>query len=686
MHAARQDLEVLLPAIGLTRPVFDTQIAAALIGLPAQVGYAELVQRLLGQELAKSHTRTDWSRRPLSPEQLEYALDDVRYLLPLPTRCARELERLGRLALARRGAGGARRHARAGRRPGQRLAAAEGPARPRSGRERLARALAAWRERTRCRTRPPAQLDSRRRRAARRWCCRCRASLAALAQIEAMPAGWSSAAARSCSSWYSAAQVPEPAPPLPGRRTTRPVKAALVKKLGAAVPVGGAGAASSCRRCWRRGATWSSSPTGTATARCCAAGAAPFSASGCWRRCELAARALAARVRRARAPARGGLARRARVAGGAWGSPAWRACASPRRPFSCRGLRARLAAPRRAPAARLGVRSAGSAQHLLQARGDLVHVGLGVDHAAAARARGSSRSAAGSARRRPRAARRTVASLSSGRWIRCAARRLGHTARRALGGEVRTLNTRPQSAQLRRPAMRRTSSRVVDLHQHHGIERLLELVEQRVERVGLREVARKPVEDEAAAASGSPSRSRIMPSTMSSATSVPAVHGRLRLQAELGAARNRLAQQVAGGDLRDAERSTRRWDCVPLPEPGAPSSTIRMFCSVTERGRAAATTAGHVTGGLRKVKLRRRGCRAPPRRMRYSSAPRKLHRCHAMKTARRPRNAFYAQSGGVTAVINASACGVIETARKHARTSARSTPAATASSARSPKT
>ena len=55
MHASRQDIEVLLPVTGLVRPVFDTQIAAALTGLPAQVGYAELVRRLTGTELPKTH-------------------------------------------------------------------------------------------------------------------------------------------------------------------------------------------------------------------------------------------------------------------------------------------------------------------------------------------------------------------------------------------------------------------------------------------------------------------------------------------------------------------------------------------------------------------------------------------------------------------------------------------------------
>src|SRR3984893_18000491 len=97
MHACRQDLEVLLPLAGLVRPVFDHQIAAGLTGLPAQIGYAEAVRRLLGQELAKSHTRTDWSRRPLSSEQIEYALDDVRYLLPLAAQPHHQLGRLGRL-------------------------------------------------------------------------------------------------------------------------------------------------------------------------------------------------------------------------------------------------------------------------------------------------------------------------------------------------------------------------------------------------------------------------------------------------------------------------------------------------------------------------------------------------------------------------------------------------------------
>jgi ribonuclease D len=98
MHAARQDLEVLFPAVGMVQPVFDTQIAAALAGHPSQVGYGELVRRLLGVELAKAHTRADWSRRPLTAEQQEYALDDVRHLAGLRTSLLETLAAKGRIS------------------------------------------------------------------------------------------------------------------------------------------------------------------------------------------------------------------------------------------------------------------------------------------------------------------------------------------------------------------------------------------------------------------------------------------------------------------------------------------------------------------------------------------------------------------------------------------------------------
>lgn len=98
LHAARQDLEVLSVAMhgALNGPIFDTQIAAALLGEPAQVGYGALVASRLGQQLEKGHTRTDWSRRPLSAEQLQYAEDDVRYLVPLYQNLRDALEAAGR--------------------------------------------------------------------------------------------------------------------------------------------------------------------------------------------------------------------------------------------------------------------------------------------------------------------------------------------------------------------------------------------------------------------------------------------------------------------------------------------------------------------------------------------------------------------------------------------------------------
>jgi ribonuclease D len=98
MHAARQDLEVLYPLFGAMPRLFDTQVAASIAGWPSQVGYAELVRHVLGLTLPKGQTRTDWSRRPLSAEQIEYALDDVAHLSPLKAALEERIEGLGRSA------------------------------------------------------------------------------------------------------------------------------------------------------------------------------------------------------------------------------------------------------------------------------------------------------------------------------------------------------------------------------------------------------------------------------------------------------------------------------------------------------------------------------------------------------------------------------------------------------------
>lgn len=96
-HAARQDLEIILSEAGrLPLPLFDTQIAAALLGFGQQVGFGNLCQRILKKSLPKMETRSDWLTRPLSRKQCEYAADDVIYLLPIYRSLKEQLEARGR--------------------------------------------------------------------------------------------------------------------------------------------------------------------------------------------------------------------------------------------------------------------------------------------------------------------------------------------------------------------------------------------------------------------------------------------------------------------------------------------------------------------------------------------------------------------------------------------------------------
>ncbi len=230
MHASRQDLEVLLPLAGLTHPVFDTQIAASLTGLPAQIGYAELVRRLLGRELPKSHTRTDWSRRPLSPEQLTYALDDVHYLLPLAEHLQEELTRLGRLdwlqeELAELADPGALSTA-----PEMAWLRLKGLRDLDAGRARLARALAAWRERSAIEHNRPRGwiLDEA---VLREIVLQVPRTLEALEAIPQMPPGLVKRRGAELLACVAAADLPEPPPPLAGRARPDPAKMLLIKKL-----------------------------------------------------------------------------------------------------------------------------------------------------------------------------------------------------------------------------------------------------------------------------------------------------------------------------------------------------------------------------------------------------------------------------------------------------------------------
>lgn len=96
-HSSSQDLEILFQKFGkVPVPVFDTQLAAAVLGYSHQISYADLVQQVTGVQLEKKHTRANWMRRPLSRDELDYAMDDVRYLLAVYQELDGRLESTGR--------------------------------------------------------------------------------------------------------------------------------------------------------------------------------------------------------------------------------------------------------------------------------------------------------------------------------------------------------------------------------------------------------------------------------------------------------------------------------------------------------------------------------------------------------------------------------------------------------------
>ncbi len=148
LHAARQDIEVLLLSGGtVPGPLFDTQVAAAFLGYPPQVGYAELVARQLGASIDKGQTRTDWSRRPLTPAQLAYAADDVKHLLTLHTDLQTELVAKGRAGWVADEVSACENPALYRTDPAQAWRRLKGLNRLRPAEQSAARALADWRER-----------------------------------------------------------------------------------------------------------------------------------------------------------------------------------------------------------------------------------------------------------------------------------------------------------------------------------------------------------------------------------------------------------------------------------------------------------------------------------------------------------------------------------------------------------
>jgi ribonuclease D len=96
-HAARQDIEIVWHQAGLIpHPVFDTQVAAMVLGYGDSISYDQLVHRITGDNLDKSHRFTDWTRRPLTAQQIAYAISDVTHLRDVYLALSADLERRGR--------------------------------------------------------------------------------------------------------------------------------------------------------------------------------------------------------------------------------------------------------------------------------------------------------------------------------------------------------------------------------------------------------------------------------------------------------------------------------------------------------------------------------------------------------------------------------------------------------------
>lgn len=98
LHAVHQDMDIFYQLFKkIPTPIFDSQVAAAVLGIGNQIGYSNLVAALLEIELDKSQSRTDWAKRPLSTRQLNYAIDDVRYLREIYPMLLDQLQKLNRL-------------------------------------------------------------------------------------------------------------------------------------------------------------------------------------------------------------------------------------------------------------------------------------------------------------------------------------------------------------------------------------------------------------------------------------------------------------------------------------------------------------------------------------------------------------------------------------------------------------
>jgi ribonuclease D len=147
-HAASQDLEIFVRLRGVApTPIFDTQIAASLLGIGDQLGYAALVEKKLGIIVDKTLSRTNWARRPLTAAELAYAEDDVRHLAVIYPALRDELIARGRLSWLEEDCARLSRPERYRVQPERAWDRLKGLARLPVPAQHVAAALAAWRER-----------------------------------------------------------------------------------------------------------------------------------------------------------------------------------------------------------------------------------------------------------------------------------------------------------------------------------------------------------------------------------------------------------------------------------------------------------------------------------------------------------------------------------------------------------
>lgn len=162
LHSARQDLEVVSQAAGrMPARIFDTQVAASLLGMTPQLGYANLCKELFDVDMAKSHTRADWTRRPLPDAWLQYAAEDVEYLLPACEVLSESLDRKGRLEWAEQDSAALLDPALYAMDAAQAIGRLKGARNLRGAARAVAERLAAWREQEAIRTNRPRQWIAR---------------------------------------------------------------------------------------------------------------------------------------------------------------------------------------------------------------------------------------------------------------------------------------------------------------------------------------------------------------------------------------------------------------------------------------------------------------------------------------------------------------------------------------------